>query len=281
MGMRAEDGRPLEPRERLQFAGVLVALAAISVAAQAGCRAPRATREDAAEATFKVTVDVYTDPPGIYEMLGLPTPPEGHEKWTGTAWVAEYERGTSYLVTAGHVCESRTEVEDVDPFFGVTVGKLKVHRVDYRLTAEDGTEVRDLTVLVDDDDADLCVMSHRGWLAAPLPIATEDPERYARGWYAGAPAGVWGEGVAMTYDLVYDGRGRPFSGKCGPDMKICEADGEVVSGSVTGGASGSAILFGGRVVGVLNLALGRFPDLGVAVPWNAVRRDLDRARHRY
>lgn len=253
----------------------LCALVVLAIAPDAGCsRSPYATADDARAATFQIAVDVTTSPSLLDDGAA-----ESHRKWTGTAWVAEYEGGHTRLVTAGHVCESKKTLED--EVWGIHLGELQVRHVDYKLVAADGTEVHDLTVLLDDDDADLCVLAHMGWLAAPLPVADADPRIGEHAYYFGAARRVWGGGVAMSYQLHFDGRGAPFAGKCGDEeAKACEAHGLVFSGPVAGGASGSAVLSGGRVVGVINLASPGWQNMGEAVPWDVLRRDLARAAYR-
>ncbi len=238
---------------------------------------PRASREQAAASTYMIEVDVTTAPS---EMFDAPGATEGHMRWRGTAWVAQYDRdGRARLVTAGHVCESRSEIE-LD-FMGIPLGSLEVRRVDYKLVASDGTEIPAGNVLLDDDDDDICIIAHQGYLGRPLPIASEDPDMGDRGFYAGAPYGTWGGGFAGVYDLTYAGRGAPFKGKCGPDAdKLCAKDELALIGSMAPGASGSAMLIDGQVVGVMNLGNPRFPNMGLAVPWNILRRDLALADHR-
>jgi hypothetical protein len=261
--------------ERRRLALVLALLGAVALASQPACYQRELTREDAAAATFRVDVDVVTDP-GVLSGSGET---ESHHRWSGTAWVAEFDYATSRarLVTAGHVCETRAETEE-EGWFG-PVGKVKVRRVDYALVAADGTKISGLTVAYDDDDVDLCVLSYQGWLARPLPIAAADPQPRERGWYVGAPRRVWGGGAAPSYDLEYAGRGSPFR-EMDPSDKVYAQDELVLTGPIAGGASGSAAVVGGVVVGVINLAPPRWPNFGAAVSWRELRWALDRASHR-
>lgn len=289
-------GDELTPRDRRRLAAVLAALAGAALLAQSACSSPRGiTREAAAASTFQVRVDlvvheksapppvVFFSTAGVFDAADPASPaepPDQHVSWSGTAWVAEHDResGRAYLATAGHVCESRREFT-VHGWAGDATYVVK--SATYTLVAGDGTVVEGLTVLEDDDDVDVCVLSHQGWLGRPLPLATEEPGP-GPGFYAGAAAAIWGGGFAPVYDVSVRGRSAMSRGQCNWDpwmKKLCDADGMEFTGAVTGGASGSALVEGGVVVGLVNLGPPSWPNVGHAVPWDAVARVLARARH--
>lgn len=295
MRIHPESDRLLTQKERVRFAGVLtlIALGALAFGAQA-CDlkpAPRqptystaggATPDETRAATFKI----YTHVAYIAPEDADPTDDAPSESWTGTGWIGVSDAATTYIVTAGHVCETRTEVTMTpDPLEQLLTGAepqtLKVDRVTYEIRSASGDEYTAERVLVDDDQHDLCVLKFAGGLGNPLPLATEDPAYAATGWYVGAPDGVWGGGLAGFFPMTFSGRAHPFRGTCDndPTLKpLCDQDAEVFTGAATHGASGSAILVSGRVVGVLNLVDNDFPNVSAAVPWDEIASALNRAR---
>lgn len=232
------------------------------------------TPADAVQSVYKINVDVqYSSDDDEIK----------HHQWSGTAWVAEHTSGHTYLVTAGHVCETRKEIPSEDDDDDNTE-TYNVKKVNYTLVASDGTEVPGVIVLIDDDNIDLCVLSVGTVIGTPLPISHFDPAYGTPGWYIGAPHGLWGAGFAGLYNLTYSGRGNPLSGECLDDMAvICSNDAELFS--VSGGASGcsgSPAIVNGQVVAVLNIVAYSY-GWGAyiqGVPWEAVRQILDRANHR-
>jgi S1-C subfamily serine protease len=280
--------RPITRGERCQLAATLALILATALASgSSGCEfVPAriaasdrpATRTDAARATFKVyareSLAPHADAPASSRK------PTRTDSWTGTAWVAE-SGSRSILVTAGHVCETRkrltTNPDDIERMIGVVPEDLDVLSVEYQLEAADGS-VTSAEVVADDDSVDLCALAVDHLLAPALPVADRDPAYGDRGFYVGAPRGLWGSGLAGIYEVTYAGRAHLFRGQCDGDMRaMCDAEGEWFSSAQAApGASGSAAVVGGRVVGVINVLPTQFPTLTSSVPWDVIRAFLAR-----
>lgn len=156
------------------------------------------------------------------------------ENGTGTAWVLKNEDGTgSYLLTAGHVCEDSKE---------------------FTLTSRDGVEYHAYK-LAESENPDLCALYAPATVGLPLPLATNMPQYNEAMIVIGAPAGVYGEGMAPIYHVWYAGA-------------------DLYTGPVFPGASGSPVISKDGVVGVL--VMGRFTaSLGYFVPLKAINEWLD------
>jgi hypothetical protein len=101
-------------------------------------------------------------------------------------------------------------------------------------------------------------------------MANEDPPYGSNSEVVGAPAGLWGGGVAVASDIKFSGRGSVFG---------VEPDGLAFNGNVAPGNSGSAILYRGYVVGLISLGATRFKTLTHAVPHDTIRAFMRKALH--
>jgi Trypsin-like peptidase domain len=280
------DDRPMSRSEKLWFAGALCLIAITATAADAGCdfRPPptpmvMTTRVDEAQtaaAVFKMTEKV---------RVRAVNPAQGEEPddtrdWTGTAWIIGHDTiadQNTYLMTAGHMCEDRKQIVETDDMFGVSES-FDVLGVDYTVISSDDYVSVARPVLID-HDVDLCVVKVMDDLGPPLPIASADPDYAERGWYVGAPKGIWGGGLAPFVEVAFNGRAAPFKGQCEDDMvAACAHEGMLFSSyGAIGGASGSPVLVEGQVVGLLNMSAPPFRPIFSAVPWEVIRRTFDRA----
>lgn len=214
---------------------------------------------------------------GLHERIGGNT---YHFRFIGTAWIVGSSLNHAQAMTAGHVCETRKTYEyktyrlTIDENgFGIKelVYQFPIVGVDYDLVASDNTVFHGLTVQRDDDERDVCVLtSPSDDLGPPLPVADSDPEYGDHCYYVGAPGGIWGNGLAMTVDLVYSGRMTP-SGL--PEMLA-------FSGNSIGGASGSPIICDGRVVGVLDRSARAYFPFTLAADWEDIHDVLKKGSHR-
>lgn len=202
--------------------------------------------------------------------------------WSGTGWVAARENGRSFVMTAGHVCESgnfyAVQVMDWEKW-EIREVKLPIIDAKHTLLSREDIEIGPVTVMADEDlneetmaGPDMCLVGVHGDLGTPLPLASADPAYASQAEVIGAPTGLWGGGIAIAADLKFSGRGNVWGGTV--------AEGLAFTGDVAGGNSGSAIMKDGKVVAMLNLGGSRFKELTTGVPWENLRDFLRRAMHK-
>lgn len=204
--------------------------------------------------------------------------------WTGTGWVAGHDPGVSYVMTAGHVCESAPtfdiEIWDIDWEMGtidIVKIKLPITERSHVMVNPTGVESANAKVLRDEDldedfnGNDLCMLGVAGDLGPALAIADEDPSYGQTCSVVGAPTGLWGGGIAVASEALYSGRGSVFG---------VEPDGLAFNGHLAPGNSGSAVVCDGEVVGVISLGSTRFRSLTHAVPHESIREFMHKAMHR-
>ena len=204
--------------------------------------------------------------------------------WSGTGWVGAKAPGRSYVMTAGHVCESKDsyslEVMDVDwdaGIISVETIELPIIEKHHRMQGRDGIDSVDATIVRDEDlndnfdGNDLCMLGVPGDLGPAIPVATEEPEYGQACSVVGAPTGLWGGGIAVASEALFSGRGSVF----GTDL-----DGLAFNGLLAPGNSGSAVTCDGRAVGVISLGSTRFRSLIHAVPYDRIEVFMRKALHR-
>lgn len=199
--------------------------------------------------------------------------------WVGTGWVAARDANRSYVMTAGHVCESgdtfETTIIDWEKLEFRTV-KLPIIEVKHELRDRTGlsvpaTVVRDHDLDNDFNGVDLCVLGAIADLGQPIPIGDHDPGFGDRAEVIGGPTGLWGGGIAVASDAKFSGRGSVFG---------VEPDGLAFNGELAPGNSGSAVIFDGHAIGVISLGATRFQSLIHAVPYETMADFLRKALHR-
>ncbi len=153
------------------------------------------TATSAANSTFKI----------IISENGIP-------QGSGTAWIVGIQENTTYIMTAGHVCNH---------------SPLDTYEL---LSQDDKTYVA--TKKMSATDPDLCLLTHEGYIGKPLWISTHDLVYGDPVAYVGAPNGHYGKGLAPYYKGNYLGN-------------------RYMSAPTYPGASGSAIWTPDGVVGVL------------------------------
>lgn len=244
---------------------------------------PRIGREEVSQSVYRMSEDITVDvgpfcaeqenPDRCMKIVG-PT----HEfSWTGTAWTVGRGPGHSFLMTAGHMCESKKTYAysyvDIDADFNVVekTVELPIVKAEYDFHGADGTEYDGAKVLRDDDTIDLCELQIAGDLGTPIPVADHDPDYGQHCYYTGAPLGLWGGGVALTFDMVFSGRG---------DMWGSDRDGLFFTGLGHGGSSGSPLICDGQAVGVLIEGARKFDGMFAGVPQDVIRDFRLKAHHR-
>lgn len=281
---------------------VLLKIATILLVLLAACRPGRpsyVTAADARESVYKLKVSITLDLSPILQETDGSTQPlvVMNEKGrrldasplnrtadltsAGTTWVVDRKGSASYLLTAGHVCETSATypVRYIDwENWTVRTVELRVTKRSHTAVSYQGVE-EDLVVIADEDlepktfaGTDLCLLGALADLGRPLPIADKDPEYASHSEVIGAPAGLWGGGVAVIADLKFSGRGNVWGGKVAESLAF--------TGDVIGGNSGSPIIHNGRVVALLNLGGVRFNELTTGVPWEELKKFFRKHMHR-
>lgn len=196
--------------------------------------------------------------------------------WVGTGWTVEQRGGRSFVMTAGHVCETsrfyEAKIFDWD-LLTVRVVQLPVVDRSHKLVSRDNVEVTANVIRDEDLDSkfngiDLCLMGAMADLGPPLRIADSDPKYGDRAEVVGGPRGLWGGGIAVASDVKFTGRGSVFG---------VNPAGVAFNGEVAPGNSGSAVVYRGHVVGLISLAAIKFPSLCHAVPHGDIKDFLRRA----
>lgn len=203
--------------------------------------------------------------------------------WSGTGWIGARGNDRTFVMTAGHVCESKDIYPvdflwvDWDTFeFELVHLDLPILEKHHAMLGRDGVKSVDASVIRDedlDDDFngnDLCMLGVSGDLGNPIPVALHDPEYGDSCSVVGAPTGLWGGGIAVPSDAIYAGRGAVFG---------TEPDGLAFNGLLAPGNSGSAVICDGQVVGTISLGSTRFRSLIHAVPEDRIRVFMDKALH--
>lgn len=204
--------------------------------------------------------------------------------WSGTGWVVAGAPGRSFVMTAGHVCESKVAydiwVYDIDweaGTFEEAKLTLPILKKEHVMISRDGVESANGNIIRDEDldeefnGNDLCVVGVASALGPAIPLADRDPEYGETCSVVGAPTGLWGGGVAVASEAIFSGRGSVFG---------VEPDGLAFNGLLAPGNSGSAVVCGGRAVGVISLGSTRFRSMTHAVPHEAMRKFLKAALHK-
>ncbi len=203
--------------------------------------------------------------------------------WSGTGWVSGRVPGRSYVMTAGHVCESKDvysiEVYDID----WEEGTISFETIDLPITSKkhlmlsrDGVESANGSIIRDEDlddsfnGNDLCMIGVGADLGPAIPVADVDPDYGQTCSVVGAPTGLWGGGIAVASEATFSGRGSVFG---------TEPDGLAFNGLLAPGNSGSAVVCDGKVAGVISLGSTRFKSLTHAVPHDSIRKFMKAALH--
>jgi hypothetical protein len=230
------------------------------------------SNSEAATSVYRITIvqriDVSSIDPMIKDFLGI----SGDildQKAFGTAWIAGHTRtgAGSYVMTAGHLCDDSDVFDTKVP----EIGKLPILSTKYVLESADGTRFEGATVVLDDDDRDLCLLTVAGDLGPSLPLASDDPAYGAHVVYIGAPKGHWGGYITPILEGLFSGRGYPYGRKPGEYERL------VFTASAQHGASGAPVIYRGQVVGLLVSIFEDFPSEPAAVPYDQIKRFIENA----
>lgn len=137
----------------------------------------------------------------------------------GSGFIAAHKDGSTFVVTAGHVCDPAPMAIKLTDIGG------------FEYNAE---------VAYSDQDQEVCVLKTPGEIGMVTPLSRETPYLGAPVVFAGAPKGVFDRNAAVVADARYCGV-TDYAG-----MRVA-----VLSSVTTSGASGSGVHFEGAVIGIV------------------------------
>jgi len=175
---------------------------------------------------------------------------------SGSGFVVAQDKFGSYVLTAGHICESilydsykKTTEEETKKskvsikFFGLTISHDK----------------HELHIVKVNKGADLCMMYSPGLKAIPIPIARHPVRPGERIYNIAAPLDIMHKNAPIMVDGIYSGRS--------PEMNA-----DVYTMIVDYGSSGSPIINGrGEMIGVVSMKNTRFDFLAYSPPTELIR----------
>ena len=215
--------------------------------------------EDARDSVFKLNVSSEIDLTSLKELLADEEIPNSIKmNSSGTAWVVKNTNKDAYLVTAGHVCGSDVYHSDIGDFPMKSL---------YTIESASGKLKIKADVVKSDDDLDLCLLHVDYDVGQQLEFASADPVYGAEVEYIGEAGGIWGGGISPIYKGLFSGRG---------DLWNNGNECLTITMNLAGGASGSPLLYGGKVIGVITNMANNFHGIGTAVPWNTAKKFVDK-----
>ena len=169
---------------------------------------------------------------------GMPMP----MRYTGTGFGIYHQMGTTYVLTAGHLCTGLSD-------HPVTGEKPPPHTTEFFLKDRSGTDFRASLVAID-EKVDLCLLKTENRLKI-TKISKHEPEVGDQIHYSGYPTGLFLPERGLNY---FDGR---FSGR--------DEDSNHLYGlPVTSGASGSPVYNGkGEVIGMVSAVMVEFHHMAL------------------
>lgn len=203
--------------------------------------------------------------------LNIPGTVVANAGGSGSGTVVAVKGNKSLILTAGHVCHDEKEITIKDPSDETKTVDLPVIIIDFTVTNSDGEKFEHATIVKKDDLNDLCVLEVTGITGPVMKLASKLPEVGSKIYYAGAPAGIWFPPAVPIFVGIYDGLAKDDS----PYGKF------MFSMPVIGGASGSGVVYGGRLVGVVVQGYTKFPLIGYATPLNAIKDILKAAQENW
>lgn len=123
---------------------------------------------------------------------------DGENQKSGTAFVFQENEHESLLLTAGHVCDTGVQIEGLDLDFQIE-GKWTVR------VMNQSNQSWPASVVKYSKKPDLCMLSVKGHIGMPLPLAESMPEWAEEVSWIGAPRGFYGDDIAMYFKGYYSG----------------------------------------------------------------------------
>ena len=210
------------------------------------------------KSVYKMNIKEIIDIRKIKEIVNdenIEIPDFASQGYTATAWVIKKENNLSYIMTAGHVCETNKF------YSGENFGPMPIVSVDYTIEDSNGKKYT-AYVVADDDKIDLCILYVSANLEQELTLSTKDPDYGQIIKYIGAPLGIWGGGITPIFSGLFSGRGKIWGGNSEESLTLTT--------TAAPGVSGCPVFYNGKVIGVFTAVGSSFNNIGTAVPWNVV-----------
>jgi hypothetical protein len=165
---------------------------------------------------------------------------------TGTVVAVDVDDESSLVLTAGHVCD--VEQEMMSPF-----GMLKLSESSMSIITFRGTRLEAFP-LVSSMSPDVCVLYVKGIAGPIVEIATELPPLGSAVMNAACPLGFKGDKTLHVSTGLYEG------------VLVEEVNKYVMSSvPIAPGSSGSALVYEGKIIGVIVMGTPRFQHLAISI----------------
>lgn len=209
----------------------------------------------------------------VDHVLGTLIPQVGQEPFValtplaGTGTVVRRQGDTTWVLTAGHVCEPKAE----GPFRGPD-GKISSYPVltenFYIWTIE--LKRMDAEMIYIDRQADLCILRVAGVAGETAEVTWRDPPVGATVTHVGSPLGVLGWHRAYVQDGTYLGAVRPS------DMPK-DVHRELLAIPATHGSSGGGVFYRGKLWSILIMSSTGFPQFSFSTGDGPLRYAVQKA----
>lgn len=187
---------------------------------------------------------------------------------SGSGAVVAIKGKNSLVLTAAHVCHDENIFTTKDPNDETKQVNLPVMLTAFNIVNALGESFH-ASVKVKDIVNDICILEVQGIAGQAIKVATKLPEIGSKIVYVGAPGGVWIPPAVPIFEGRYDGIAEDSDTPLGK---------ELFTAPVYPGASGSAIVCNGQVIGVLIQGYTSFPLIGFAAHLTAVKDILKQAQ---
>tara|TARA_B100001123_G_scaffold437566_2_gene570089 strand:+ start:31922 stop:32659 length:738 start_codon:yes stop_codon:yes gene_type:complete len=149
----------------------------------------------------------------------------------GSGVIIEHRRNSTYIMTAGHVCEhSFPDTVNVDGLKYATRSHTSIRFFDLYGSSHEGR------VLYSDMEADICIVESPGQWGSTIRIADSMPRHGARVFNTAAPFGIYSPKMVLIFEGFYSGEDMTgnvfFTLPCRPGSSgspVYNSDGELIS----------------------------------------------------
>jgi len=221
-------------------------------------------RAEIIEHTVKISENIkYKDISGNESVV------EDATSGSGSVVAVDEDRNKSLVLTASHVCEDGFSKGDILNLF---IGSIMISHSEKKIIALSG-KAYDARVVFDNPVDDVCIMEADGIVGTPAVIGAglTEKNRGARVYTAGAPAGIWDEGVTNVEEGLFAGFRK--TAICRRDR--CLKNYLQFSIPLVGGMSGSGIYYKGEIVSIVTTGTGQYEHVGWGPGINPIKESFD------